>query len=103
MERHERSFRFRITTGGGDSELSLADVFEQLEDQVRASVAIEEYGLSQASLEQIFNQFAAQQEEETGGVRGMEANNLPVMVQGHAQLAVQQVPMAQQIQAFNAV
>lgn len=103
LERHERSFRFRITTGGGDSELSLADVFEQLEDHVRASVAIEEYGLSQASLEQVFNQFAAQQEEETGGVRGMEANNLPVMVQGHAQLAVQQVPMAQQIQAFNAV
>eukprot|EP01043_Picozoa_sp_COSAG02_P080958 COSAG02_NODE_19511_length_878_cov_1.585366_1_plen_48_part_10 len=43
-----------------------------MEGHVRANVSLDEYGLSQASLEQIFNQFAAQQEEETGGVRGMQ-------------------------------
>ena len=31
----------------------------------------QEYGVSETSLEQIFNNFASQQEEETGPVRGM--------------------------------
>ena len=31
----------------------------------------QEYGVSETTLEQIFNQFAAQQEEETGPVRGL--------------------------------
>jgi ATP-binding cassette subfamily A (ABC1) protein 3 len=81
LERHERSFRFRINavtggsaTLGGAPTLSLADVFETMEEHVRAKVSLDEYGLSQASLEQIFNQFAAQQEEETGGVRGMQSS-----------------------------
>ena len=78
LERHERSFRFRIMAGG-DGELSLADVFERMEGQVRHRVSIDEYGLSQASLEQIFNQMAALQEEETGGVRGVETS--PAMQQ----------------------
>ena len=32
---------------------------------------MEEYGVCQTSLEQIFNSFAAMQEEETGAVRGV--------------------------------
>ena len=36
------------------------------------SLNIEDYSISQTSLEQIFNQFAAQQEEETGSAAGIQ-------------------------------
>ena len=48
-----------------------------MEEQIKGSgtVAVEEYSLSQASLEQIFNQFAALQQEETGAVRGLQGQH----------------------------
>jgi len=44
LERHERTLRFRITTGEAAGGLSIADVFEKMETGVRSSVDIEEYG-----------------------------------------------------------
>ena len=90
LERHDGSFRYRIqleseaavatSAGSGVVQLegvaSVASVFEAIEQRVCNAVSVEEYGLSQASLEQIFNQFAAEQEEETASVRGM--NMTPV-------------------------
>jgi len=37
----------------------------------KTQLNVQEYSLSQTTLEQIFNQFAAQQEEETSGARGI--------------------------------
>lgn len=66
VERHERTFRFRLP-----STSSLAVVFERLE-RSRLDLGVEEYGISQTSLEQIFNEFASKQEEETTLVRGLQ-------------------------------
>jgi ATP-binding cassette, subfamily A (ABC1), member 3 len=38
----------------------------------KASLNIQEYSIAQTSLEQIFNQFAAQQEEEKGPAVGLQ-------------------------------
>ena len=43
----------------------IADLFEKMEG-IKASLKVQEYSIAQTSLEQIFNQFASQQEEETG-------------------------------------
>lgn len=40
-------------------------------EEAKAKLRIREYSLSQTSLEQIFNWFAAQQQQETGPVRGI--------------------------------
>jgi ATP-binding cassette, subfamily A (ABC1), member 3 len=42
-------------------------------------LSIQEYSIAQTSLEQIFNQFAAQQEEETGSAAGISEGR-PVSV-----------------------
>ena len=42
-------------------------------------LSIQEYSIAQTSLEQIFNQFAAQQEEETGSAAGI-SNERPKSV-----------------------
>jgi len=82
IERHDRTLRFSLPR-----DLKLADVFRKLED-ARVQLHLEEYGISQMSLEQIFNQLAAQQTEETGAVRGFAtaADVLPteVSVTSHA-------------------
>eukprot|EP00931_Biecheleriopsis_adriatica_P003540 TRINITY_DN105341_c0_g1_i1.p1 TRINITY_DN105341_c0_g1~~TRINITY_DN105341_c0_g1_i1.p1 ORF type:complete len:884 (+),score=199.22 TRINITY_DN105341_c0_g1_i1:354-2654(+) len=65
LERHERTFRFRLPLA-----CSLAEVFGVLEAS-HQSLQLEEYGVSQTSLEQIFNDFAAMQQEETGPVQGL--------------------------------
>merc|ERR1711865_1074684 len=105
LERHDRSFRFRVqaTSDSGQGALmTVADVFEKVEIGVKSKVKLEEYGLSQASLEQIFNQFAAMQEEETGAVRGMAPQmHQPVPMQGQPVAMVapqQQMPMQGQLQ-----
>ena len=75
LESHDRSYRFRVqmrAAAEGVGGTTVASVFETMEQRVGSAVDIEEYGLSQASLEQIFNQFAAEQEEETASVRGMQ-------------------------------
>jgi len=68
--------------------LSLGNMFGVLEDN-RASLGIEEYSLSQTTLEQIFNFFASQQEEETGAVAGMvddSAQKKPFTLRGAAKV-----------------
>eukprot|EP00747_Dinoflagellata_sp_TGD_P058699 gnl/TRDRNA2_/TRDRNA2_151237_c1_seq2.p1 gnl/TRDRNA2_/TRDRNA2_151237_c1~~gnl/TRDRNA2_/TRDRNA2_151237_c1_seq2.p1 ORF type:complete len:236 (-),score=42.44 gnl/TRDRNA2_/TRDRNA2_151237_c1_seq2:85-732(-) len=57
LERHDRTFRFRLPAVA-----SLAEIFRLFEAS-KADLALEDYGVSQTSLEQIFNGFAAQQEE----------------------------------------
>jgi hypothetical protein len=42
----------------------------------KEELGIMDYSISQTSLEQIFNQFAAQQEEETGAVAGIVRNSI---------------------------
>ena len=96
LERHDRSFRFRVqaTSDSGQGALmTVADVFEKVEIGVKSKVKLEEYGLSQASLEQIFNQFAAMQEEETGAVRGMAPQMQQQPMQQPMQQMHQPVPM----------
>lgn len=76
LERHERTFRFRLPRYS-----SLADVFKTLEAS-KADLLLEEYGVCQTSLEQIFNDLAAKQLEETGPVQGMFANGRDVQIGG---------------------
>ena len=68
IERHDLQFRFNIPLARGEG---LAQLFKTVE-QAQQQLSISEYALSQTTLEQIFNQFAAQQEEETGTVRGLQ-------------------------------
>jgi len=65
LERHDRTLRFRLPAA-----CSLAEVFRCLETS-RANLSLEDYGISQTSLEQIFNEFASRQQEETGPVQGL--------------------------------
>jgi hypothetical protein len=48
----------------------LCDIFRVIEGN-REQLNIQEYSVAQTSLEQIFNQFAAKQEEETGAAAGI--------------------------------
>ncbi|KAG3059526.1 hypothetical protein PC116_g20447, partial [Phytophthora cactorum] len=48
----------------------LSKMFALVED-VKAKMHIREYSVSQTTLEQIFNSFASQQEEEQGVARGV--------------------------------
>jgi ATP-binding cassette subfamily A (ABC1) protein 3 len=76
LEQHEQNFRFNIPS----EHLTLAEIFSRIEAaRARAGQAgaegrleIQEYAVSQTTLEQVFNGFAAQQEEEQGPIRGME-------------------------------
>ena len=51
-------------------DMSLSKMFAKLEE-AKDSMSIQEYALSQTSLEQVFNYFAAQQEEEKNVAHGM--------------------------------
>jgi ATP-binding cassette, subfamily A (ABC1), member 3 len=63
----------------GDS-LALASMFERLE-QARISKGVATYTLGQTTLEQVFNQFAATQEEETDSSRGIHHTDVKNVVQ----------------------
>jgi ATP-binding cassette, subfamily A (ABC1), member 3 len=65
-ERQGTKLRFEVPSKGH----SLAGLFGAIED-VRGELFIEDYSVSQTSLEQIFNGFAQQQEEETGPAAGI--------------------------------
>eukprot|EP00735_Rhodelphis_limneticus_P009137 TRINITY_DN2560_c0_g1::TRINITY_DN2560_c0_g1_i1::g.19179::m.19179 TRINITY_DN2560_c0_g1::TRINITY_DN2560_c0_g1_i1::g.19179 ORF type:complete len:1829 (-),score=670.14,sp/Q84M24/AB1A_ARATH/37.15/0.0,ABC2_membrane_3/PF12698.2/1.1e-20,ABC2_membrane_3/PF12698.2/2.6e-40,ABC_tran/PF00005.22/8e-28,ABC_tran/PF00005.22/9.3e-22,AAA_21/PF13304.1/3.6,AAA_21/PF13304.1/0.00028,AAA_21/PF13304.1/1.1e+02,AAA_21/PF13304.1/0.00011,AAA_15/PF13175.1/1,AAA_15/PF13175.1/5.1e+02,AAA_15/PF13175.1/0.52,ABC2_membrane/PF01061 len=71
LEKHGAFMRFEVPSKAA----TLAALFGAIE-RSKESHFIQEYNLSQTSLEQIFNMFASQQEEETGAVGGM-ALNLP--------------------------
>eukprot|EP00744_Colponema_vietnamica_P001462 GILI01002420.1.p1 GENE.GILI01002420.1~~GILI01002420.1.p1 ORF type:complete len:1195 (+),score=422.18 GILI01002420.1:401-3586(+) len=69
LEHHSSFSRFRLPK----QNLSLADVFRVFAEN-KEKLFVQEYSLSQTTLEQIFNSFAAQQEEEQGQVAGMYAS-----------------------------
>ena len=70
MERQQRD-RYMCFSVAGGAVGSLAKVFSLVESE-KARLGIMDYAISQTSLEQIFNRFAAQQEEEIGVAEGME-------------------------------
>ncbi|CAI5730665.1 unnamed protein product [Hyaloperonospora brassicae] len=69
MERQNDFCRFKLH--GSREELRLSKVFALIEG-MKETMHIREYNVSQTSLEQIFNFFAAQQAEETGVARGFQ-------------------------------
>ncbi|CAM9360676.1 unnamed protein product [Chrysoparadoxa australica] len=69
-ERQGSKMRFALREQEG---LALGGLFGIIEDN-KAKLHIREYALGQTSLEQIFNQFASQQLEETGSMPGYEAS-----------------------------
>lgn len=75
VERHESQIRYRLP----GTEITLADVFEKIEGG-KEELGVQEYSVSQTSLEQIFNGFASKQKEETGGAVGIAAISLGVAV-----------------------
>eukprot|EP00439_Symbiodinium_sp_Y106_P026016 s2990_g3.t1 len=76
LERHEHNFRFRLP-----AQSSLGEVFRLLEES-RKELSLEDYGVSQTSLEQIFNDFAAMQQEERGPVQGLFVEGRQVQLNG---------------------
>ena len=69
VERHGSHMRFHLPPQG---DRALAGLFTAIE-AARAPLGISSYALGQTSLEDIFNVFASQQEEEKGQIRGMQA------------------------------
>lgn len=68
------SFRFRIPT----KEMSLANVFRHFEE-AKSRLNIEDYSVGQTTLEQIFNQFAASQDNpEVGGAAAAGGTGQPL-------------------------
>jgi ATP-binding cassette subfamily A (ABC1) protein 3 len=77
VESHDTHYRLRIPKEClGD--MQLGAVFKLFEEN-KSQVGIAEYSISQTSLEQIFNQFAATQTEEKGTARGV--TNLNVVME----------------------
>ena len=66
VERHGDFLRFKLP----ELSMPLSKMFGLIEDR-KSELCVSTYALSQTTLEQIFNIFASQQEEETGNVRGM--------------------------------
>jgi ATP-binding cassette subfamily A (ABC1) protein 1 len=66
VERHGEFFRYKLP----ELSMALSEAFSALND-AKDTLRIATYSLSQTSLEQIFNLFAAQQDEEKGKARGM--------------------------------
>ena len=69
IERHGLKFRFRIPP----QTMSLGSMFRAMEEG-REPHLMADYSIGQTSLEQVFNQFAAQQDEEKGHMAGMIAD-----------------------------
>ncbi|GBG28748.1 ABC transporter ATP-binding protein [Hondaea fermentalgiana] len=65
VERHDLSLRFSLP------DIGIASVFAFVEKN-KADLHIQDYAVSQVSLESIFNLFASQQEEESGVARGVK-------------------------------
>jgi len=69
LERQNEHCRFKLHAIKGNT-LLLSNVFAMIENG-KQTLFIKEYSVSQTSLEQIFNAFASQQNEEKGVARGM--------------------------------
>lgn len=65
-ERHGSMVTLRVDTKG----MKLSEIFRFME-KIKEKCSIEEYSIAQMTLEQIFNYFASQQEEETREIQGM--------------------------------
>uniref|UniRef100_A0A7S0PFT8 ABC transporter domain-containing protein n=1 Tax=Cafeteria roenbergensis TaxID=33653 RepID=A0A7S0PFT8_CAFRO len=72
IERHGLKFRFRIPP----QTMSLGSMFRAMEEG-REPHLMADYSIGQTSLEQVFNQFAAQQDEEKGHMAGMITDEGP--------------------------
>eukprot|EP01138_Halocafeteria_seosinensis_P011391 gb/GECG01011634.1/.p1 GENE.gb/GECG01011634.1/~~gb/GECG01011634.1/.p1 ORF type:complete len:2040 (+),score=216.84 gb/GECG01011634.1/:1-6120(+) len=66
VERHGDLLRYKLP----ELSVPLSKIFGMIEAK-KSKLNVATYSLSQTTLEQIFNIFASQQEEETGAVRGM--------------------------------
>jgi ATP-binding cassette subfamily A (ABC1) protein 1 len=77
MERQNDLCRFKLTTSCGNDgkkdQLKLSKVFALVES-MKKEMNIREYSVSQTTLEQIFNFFASQQNEEKNTARGIVRN-----------------------------
>ena len=60
IERHDRNLRYTMGASGA-ADVALGSVFDKVE-AAKAELGIDDYSISQTSLEQIFNGFASQQE-----------------------------------------
>ena len=69
--RQGSKLRFRLPV----AVMPVSDAFELMQSN-KDRLGVQEYSLSQTTLEQIFNQFAAQQEEETGVLLNLNAGVL---------------------------
>ncbi|RLN65884.1 hypothetical protein BBJ29_006636 [Phytophthora kernoviae] len=72
-EQQGEHFRFQVPkqrSGTADNALRPAEIFRALE-QTRTSLHVDEYSVSETALEHIFNNMAAQQDEEKGVAHGM--------------------------------
>ncbi|ETW03049.1 hypothetical protein H310_05479 [Aphanomyces invadans] len=69
LERQNDVSRFKLV--GAKHSLALSNVFSLIE-RAKRDLNIKEYTVSQTTLEQIFNNFAAQQTQEKGVARGVE-------------------------------
>jgi len=75
-ERQTAKIRVEISSFNEDgSSRKLSSIFAAIEAK-RNRLMIQDYSVSQTSLEQIFNFFAAQQEEETGSASGLVSQKL---------------------------
>ena len=77
VERHGSRIDYALSSVGSTPraaaaqvQLQIADVFRKVE-QAKLELSVDEYSVTQSSLETIFNEFAGQQEEEAGAVRGL--------------------------------
>ena len=70
VERHGDLLRYKLP----ELSLPLSEIFGMIEAK-KSTLHVATYSLSQTTLEQIFNIFASQQEEETGAIRGMAREN----------------------------
>jgi hypothetical protein len=74
-ERQSTKIRTEVgATNADGSKRKLSTMFSAVE-RCRKDLFIQDYSVSQTSLEQIFNFFAAQQEEETGVASGLAVSN----------------------------
>lgn len=89
VERHGVRADYALTSVAGSPraeqqqqhQLGIADVFRTVEE-AKSELHVEEYSVTQASLEDIFNQFASHQTEETGAVRGLKTEGLRELQHG---------------------
>ena len=78
-ERQTTKIRIEIkSVNANGSKRLLSTVFSAIENN-KTNLNIQDYCVSQTSLEQIFNFFAAQQEEETGSAAGIQTKNPQVV------------------------